>query len=114
MAVTKVLHISDVHLEDGFPGVPVKSFMNKRIVGLANLRFRRRRVFAEAAQKVEALSAFSKEQRSARSPRSRTRARSSSHSPMHRSASSPSPATTTSICATRLKPDGSTSTSVRS
>ncbi len=62
MAVTKVLHISDVHLEDGFPGVRVKSFMNKRIVGLANLRFRRRRVFAEAAQKVEALSAFSKEQ----------------------------------------------------
>ncbi|MBW1907895.1 MAG: metallophosphoesterase [Deltaproteobacteria bacterium] len=62
MAVVKVLHVSDVHLEDGFPGVPLKSFMNKRIVGLANLRFRRRRVFAEAVQKVEALAAFSKEQ----------------------------------------------------
>ena len=62
MAVTKVLHISDVHLEDGFPGVPLKSFINKRIVGLANLHFRRRTVFAEAAQKVEALAAFSKEQ----------------------------------------------------
>jgi 3',5'-cyclic AMP phosphodiesterase CpdA len=62
MAVIKVLHVSDVHLEDGFPGVPVTSFLNKRIVGLANLRFRRRRVFAEAAQKVEALAAFSKEQ----------------------------------------------------
>lgn len=62
MAVTKVLHVSDLHLEDGFPGVPLKSFINKRIVGLANLQFRRRRVFADAAQKVEALAAFSKEQ----------------------------------------------------
>jgi 3',5'-cyclic AMP phosphodiesterase CpdA len=62
MAVTKVLHVSDVHLEDGFPGVPLKIFINKRIVGLANLRFLRRRVFAEAVQKVEALAEFSKEQ----------------------------------------------------
>ena len=62
MAVTKVLHVSDVHLENGFPGVPLTSFINKRIVGLANLRLRRRRAFAEAAQKVEALVAFSQEQ----------------------------------------------------
>ena len=62
MAVIKVLHVSDVHLEDGFPGVPLSSFLNKRIVGLANLRFRRRRVFADAEQKVEALARFSKEQ----------------------------------------------------
>ena len=62
MAVIKVLHVSDLHLEDGFTGVPLTSFINKRIVGLANLQFRRRRVFAEAARKVEALAAFSKEQ----------------------------------------------------
>jgi 3',5'-cyclic AMP phosphodiesterase CpdA len=62
MAVIKVLHVSDVHLENGFRGVPVKSFINKRIVGLANLRFRRAAAFAEAARKVEALAAFSKEQ----------------------------------------------------
>ncbi len=62
MAVTKVLHVSDLHLEDGFSGVPLKSFLNKRLVGFGNLYFRRRKAFAEAAQKVEALAAFSKEQ----------------------------------------------------
>jgi len=62
MAVTKILHVSDVHLEDGFSGVPLKSFINKRVVGFANLYFRRRKVFSEAAHKVEALAAFSKEQ----------------------------------------------------
>ena len=60
--MTKVLHVSDVHLEDGFSGVPVKSFLNKRLVGFANLYFRRRKAFVEAARKVEALAAFSKEQ----------------------------------------------------
>ena len=62
MAVTKVLHVSDVHLEDGFAGVPISSFFNKRIVGFANLQFRRRKVFLNAVQKVEALAEFSKEQ----------------------------------------------------
>ncbi len=60
--MTKILHVSDLHLEDGFPGVPVKSFINKRLAGLANLAFRRRRAFAEAPRKVEALATFSKEQ----------------------------------------------------
>lgn len=60
--MTRVLHVSDVHLEDGFPGVPLRSFINKRIAGMANLQFRRRRVFAEAKRKVEALAVFSKEQ----------------------------------------------------
>ena len=62
MAVTKVLHVSDVHLEDGFPGVPFTAFLNKRIAGYANLALRRRRVFAEAEKKIEALAAFAKEQ----------------------------------------------------
>ena len=62
MAVTKILHVSDLHLEDGFSGVPVKRFINKRVVGFANLALRRRRVFADAPSKVEALAEFSKEQ----------------------------------------------------
>lgn len=62
MAVTKVLHVSDLHLEDGFPGVPFGAFLNKRVVGYANLALRRRKVFTHAAMKVEALAAFAKEQ----------------------------------------------------
>ena len=63
MAVTRVLHVSDVHLEDGFEGVPFKAWLNKRIVGYANLAFRRRKAFAEAPRKIEALAAFAEEQR---------------------------------------------------
>jgi predicted MPP superfamily phosphohydrolase len=62
MAVTKVLHVSDVHLEDGFPGVPLSAFLNKRIAGYANLAFRRRKAFAAAEAKIEALAMFAKEQ----------------------------------------------------
>ena len=62
MAVTRVLHVSDLHLEDGFPGVPLKAFLNKRVVGYANLALRRRKAFAQAETKVEALAAFTKEQ----------------------------------------------------
>ena len=59
--MTRVLHVSDLHLEDGFPGVPWKSFANKRLVGLANLQLRRRRLFARASQKVHALADFAKD-----------------------------------------------------
>lgn len=62
MALTRILHISDVHLEAGFPGVPLTAFLNKRVVGYANLALRRRRVFADAARKVEALAAFAAEE----------------------------------------------------
>jgi hypothetical protein len=62
MAVTKVLHVSDLHLEKGFPGVPLTSFLNKRIVGYANLAFRRRRLFADAERKVQAIADFADEQ----------------------------------------------------
>ena len=62
MAVTKVLHVSDVHLENGFAGVPVGAFLNKRIVGYANLAFRRRRAFADAEKKIEALAAFAEQE----------------------------------------------------
>jgi 3',5'-cyclic AMP phosphodiesterase CpdA len=62
VAVTRILHISDLHLEDGFPGVPWTSFANKRLVGLANLQLRRRRLFARASQKVDALADFVRDQ----------------------------------------------------
>ena len=62
MAVTRILHISDLHLQDGFSGVPWRRFINKRLVGLANLGLRRRRLFARAAEKVDALSDFAKDQ----------------------------------------------------
>ena len=62
MAVTKVLHVSDLHLEDGFAGVPLSMFLNKRMVGYANLALRRRKAFADAEMKVEALAAFAREQ----------------------------------------------------
>ncbi len=62
MAVTKVLHVSDLHLEDGFAGVPLSTFLNKRVVGYANLALRRRKAFADAEMKVEALAAFAREQ----------------------------------------------------
>lgn len=60
--MTRILHVSDLHLERGFPGVPARAFLNKRIVGYANLRFRRRKAFADAARKVETLAAFAAEQ----------------------------------------------------
>jgi predicted MPP superfamily phosphohydrolase len=62
MAVTKVLHVSDVHLENGFRGVPFTAFLNKRMVGYANLVLRRRRAFADAEEKIEALAAFAEQQ----------------------------------------------------
>jgi 3',5'-cyclic AMP phosphodiesterase CpdA len=62
MAVTRILHVSDVHLEDGFAGVPLSRFFNKRVFGLANLHFRRRKAFAEAARKIEALAEFTNQQ----------------------------------------------------
>lgn len=63
MAVTRILHFSDVHLDGGFPGVPLRRFMNKRLLGFANLRFHRRSCFADAATKLEALARFAQEQR---------------------------------------------------
>ncbi|MGB5810531.1 MAG: metallophosphoesterase [Polyangiales bacterium] len=59
--MTRILHVSDLHLEDGFEGVPLKSFLNKRLVGLANLALHRRRLFADAPRKVEALVEFGRE-----------------------------------------------------
>ncbi|MEM1413291.1 MAG: metallophosphoesterase [Myxococcota bacterium] len=48
----RILHVSDVHLEDGFRGVPPKLFANKRFAGYLNLRLKRRRHFEGAAEKL--------------------------------------------------------------
>ena len=63
MAVIRVLHVSDLHLEDGFKGVPFTAFLNKRIFGYANLALRRRKAFAQAVEKVQALGAFLEDHR---------------------------------------------------
>lgn len=54
----RVLHFSDLHLEDGFAAERTEAFLNKRLVGLLNLRLRRASHFRGAREKVEALAAF--------------------------------------------------------
>jgi 3',5'-cyclic AMP phosphodiesterase CpdA len=51
----RILHVSDVHVEEGFDGVPAGELMNKRLVGLANLWLRRRRLYRDAQAKIAAL-----------------------------------------------------------
>lgn len=57
----RILHISDVHLEDGFSQVPLRELASKRLVGLANLMLRRGPHFIDAANKVATLPEFIKE-----------------------------------------------------
>ncbi|MEO0322635.1 MAG: metallophosphoesterase [Myxococcota bacterium] len=59
----KLLHVSDLHLEDGFAGVPRRLFANKRFAGYLNLRLKRRRHFAEAAKKVALLAELARAER---------------------------------------------------
>ena len=59
--MTRILHVSDLHLENGFSGAGWQRFANKRVIGWTNLQFRRRRLFQEAPRKVEALATFAKE-----------------------------------------------------
>jgi len=46
--VTRVLHISDVHVEEGFAEVPWTQFLDKRAVGFTNLVLTRRRHYKDA------------------------------------------------------------------
>lgn len=57
----RVLHFSDVHIEDGFEGVSRASFLNKRIVGFGNLMLRRRAHFKDARSKLLALAELMRE-----------------------------------------------------
>ncbi len=61
--MTRILHFSDVHVERGFPGVPLSAFFNKRAIGYANLRLRRGPHFMDAIVKVNALALFMEEER---------------------------------------------------
>ena len=58
----KVLHFSDVHVEEGFDGVPMSAFANKRAAGFLNLALRRRRLFKNARTKLGMLAQFAREE----------------------------------------------------
>jgi 3',5'-cyclic AMP phosphodiesterase CpdA len=51
----RVLHISDVHVEQGFSEVPWTRFLDKRGVGLTNLLLRRRRHYKQAPEVLAAM-----------------------------------------------------------
>jgi 3',5'-cyclic AMP phosphodiesterase CpdA len=55
LARVRILHVSDVHVEEGFGGVPAGDLINKRLVGLTNLWLRRRRMYRDAVSKLDAL-----------------------------------------------------------
>ncbi len=57
----RFLHISDVHLEAGFSEVALSQFFNKRFVGWANLFLRRRKYYADAFVKMQALGSLVEE-----------------------------------------------------
>ena len=59
--MTRILHFSDVHLPADFTGVPMRSFLNKRFVGWANLLLRRGKHYANGAEKLASLAASLKE-----------------------------------------------------
>jgi len=54
-AVMRVLHFSDVHVQLPLGELPVAEFLNKRLLGAANLWLRRGKHFAEVPQKLQAL-----------------------------------------------------------
>jgi len=58
-----VLHFSDVHVEAPLAGVPWMEILNKRLLGIANLRLRRGRHFQRVLEKLEALIRFSRRER---------------------------------------------------
>jgi 3',5'-cyclic AMP phosphodiesterase CpdA len=57
----RVLHFSDVHVEEGFEGVPKRAFLDKRLMGFANLVLRRRQHYRHARERLAALADFAEE-----------------------------------------------------
>lgn len=51
----RLLHFSDIHLENGFRDVELGRFVNKRFVGFVNLALRRRRKYRGGLAKMQAL-----------------------------------------------------------
>ncbi|MEM7608888.1 MAG: metallophosphoesterase [Myxococcota bacterium] len=57
----RLLHVSDLHIDDGLPFLPTGRTHRKRLAGWANLRLRRASHFADAARKVELLGELAQE-----------------------------------------------------
>ncbi len=54
----RLLHFSDVHVQDPIWSMPMRELLSKRLVGAANLWLRRERLFRAVPQKLEALDRF--------------------------------------------------------
>jgi 3',5'-cyclic AMP phosphodiesterase CpdA len=61
--VTRVLHLSDVHVDVPLTEMPFRELLNKRLLGAANLVLRRHAHFADARAKLLALAAFAERER---------------------------------------------------
>jgi 3',5'-cyclic AMP phosphodiesterase CpdA len=59
----RVLHFSDVHVHVWALHIPFRDWFGKRLLGGANLLFRRRRFFADAVTKLEGLARFAQRER---------------------------------------------------
>ncbi|MFI5307213.1 MAG: metallophosphoesterase family protein [Polyangiales bacterium] len=59
----RVLHFSDVHVDVPLRQMPVREMLSKRLLGAANLLLRRKRRFAKAREKLQALARFAESQR---------------------------------------------------
>lgn len=58
----RILHFSDVHVTAPLDEVPRQQLLNKRVLGLANLRWHRGPMFADAAAKLGLLARFAQRQ----------------------------------------------------
>ena len=59
----RVLHFSDVHVQEAFGAMPVAELMGKRLLAAGNLLLTRGRLFREVPRKLEALARFAQEER---------------------------------------------------
>lgn len=57
----RLLHFSDVHVQDPVWSMPMRELMSKRLVGAVNLWLRRERLFRSVPRKLEALDRFRRE-----------------------------------------------------
>ncbi|MFW6087916.1 MAG: metallophosphoesterase, partial [Myxococcota bacterium] len=63
MAVIRILHFSDVHLEGPTRGAPLREWINKRGVAYVAHRLIRRHRFEDAERKLEALARLAAHER---------------------------------------------------
>jgi len=56
--VIRLLHFSDVHVQDAILSMPMRELMSKRLVGAVNLWLHRERLFRAVPEKLLALDAF--------------------------------------------------------